>query len=60
MSSFTSITLSRRLLERTVTRGQVRRKGTVSSNLVLSSTKNNVTTITLNDPGRVSESLILN
>ena len=46
---------SRQLLQTTVTWSRVRLKATTpSSNLVLSSTRNNVTTITLNDPGGFS------
>jgi len=44
--------LSRQLLQKTVTKSHVRLKATANSNLVLSSTKNNVTTITLNDPAK--------
>ena len=53
MSNLHSFMLSRQLLQKTVTKSHVRLKATANSDLVLSSTKNNVTTITLNDPGKV-------
>jgi len=51
MSKLNSVVWSRHL-QRAVTRSHVRLKSTASSNLVLSSTRNNVTTITLNDPAK--------
>lgn len=51
MSNLRSLVRSRHI-QRVVVRSQVRLKSTTRGDLVLSSTRNNVTTITLNDPAK--------